>query len=124
MSTFKQATQLKIRFHTNLGQLSTEQLWDLSLTQLDALAVSLESSYEQSDRKSFLAKKTAKDTITKLKFDIVLEILETKQAIAEEATQLKERNEHNEKILSLIANKQDEEMSQKSVEELTKLLKK
>lgn len=123
MSNYKIASQLKIRFNTTLGQLSTEQLWDLSLSQLDALAVELESSYEESDRKSFLVKKSEKDTITKLRFDIVLDILETKQALADEAANLKENKVHNEKILGLIAMKQDEDLSKKSVKELEKLLK-
>ena len=54
MENFKLASQQKLRFKTNKGDLSTEQLWDLSLEDLDALAVALEAQHKQSAKKSFL----------------------------------------------------------------------
>jgi hypothetical protein len=38
MEIFKLASQQKLRFQTPKGSLSTEQLWELSLDELDALA--------------------------------------------------------------------------------------
>ena len=75
---YKEASKLKLRFQTTKGILSVEQLWELSLTELDALAVSLEEEYKNSDGKSFLDKKTEKDKMVKLRFDIVLNVLNTK----------------------------------------------
>ena len=123
MENFKLATQQKLRFSTSKGSLSTEQLWDLSITELDQLAVSLEEQYEESGKKSFLIKRSVKDKSTKLKFDIVLDILQTKMEESEAAKEAKETKEHNQKILTLISEKKDESLKTKSVKELEKMLK-
>ncbi len=122
MSNYKSATQRKLRFITAKGLLSTEQLWDLSLAELDILAVNLEKLTEETPQKSFLDKKTEGDKTSKLKFDIVLDILNTKVEEAEVTQNAREIKQHNEKILGLIANKQDTELAEKSIEDLKKLL--
>lgn len=120
---YKQASQIKLRFNTSKGSLAIEQLWDLSLTDLDNLAVSLEEAYKNSKGKSFLDKKTTKDRTIKLQFDIVLDILSTKVEEADAIRDAKEVKEYNQKILGLIADKKDEELKGKSVKELEKMLK-
>jgi len=117
------ASKLKLRFQTNKGTLSTEQLWDLTLEDLDNLAVSLDKEYKESGKKSFLEKITEKDKMAKLKFDIVLDILDTKKEENEAILEAKERKEHNEKIFNLIAEKQDEALKGKSIKELEKMIK-
>lgn len=123
MDIFKQATKEKLRFTTSRGMLSSEQLWDLSLTDLDALAVSLETAHAQSAKKSFLAKTSAKDKVVKLQFDVVLEVLNTKVAEQEAATEARETKEHNEKIIDLIAEKENDALKNKSIKELRAMLK-
>jgi hypothetical protein len=88
---YKQASKLKLRFLTTKGTMSVEQLWDLSLSDLDSLAVSLEEAYKNSKGKSFLTKKTEKDKTIKLQFDIVLDVLQTKVE-DNEAAQIAENN--------------------------------
>ena len=68
---YKEASKQKLRVQTNRGCLSIEQLWDLSLAELDALAVTLEEEYKDSKGKSFLDKKSKKDKTLKLQFDII-----------------------------------------------------
>lgn len=120
---YKEASKQKLRFATNKGSLSVEQLWDLSLTDLDALAVSLETEHKESGKKSFLVSKSVKDKTAKLKFDIALDVLSAKMEEADKATTLKENKVHNEKILALIADKKDASLKGKSVRELEKMLK-
>ena len=120
---YKEAAKQKLRFSTNKGSLSVEQLWTLSLTDLDTLAVSLEEAHANSKGKSFLDKRTTKDKGLKLQFDIVLDILNTKSEEAEALRDAKEVKEHNQKILALISEKKDDELKVKSVKELEKLLK-
>lgn len=124
MENFKQASKERLRIQTARGALSAEQLWDLSLEDLDALAVTLETDYKlASGKKSFIHKSTEKDKTAKLKFDIVLEILNTKMEDNEAARAVKENKEHNQKILSLIADKQDETLKGKSIKQLEAMLK-
>lgn len=123
MDNFKKASKEKLRFATTKGNLSVEQLWDLSLTELDNLAVSLEADYKTSAKKSFLDTKTEKDKITKLKFDVALEVLTTKVEEAEAERKKREDKEHNNKILGLIAEKKDEALKGKSVKQLEEMLR-
>lgn len=123
MSDYKEASKQKLRFVTSKGNLSTEQLWDLSITDLDILAVELQESHEESGKKSFLIKKSSKDKTIKLRFDIVLDVLTTKLEEAEAAKEVKETKEHNQKILGLIAEKKDGELKGKSVKQLEAMLK-
>ncbi len=123
MSNFKEATKQKLRFVTSKGSLSVEQLWDLSITDLDTLAVSLEESYKNSKGKSFLEKRTTKDKGLKLQFDVALEILQYKVEEAEATKELAADKEHNKKIIELIAQKKDGELANKSVKELEAMLR-
>jgi hypothetical protein len=123
MSNFKEASRQKLRFTTSKGLLTVEQLWDLSLTELDALAVALETEHEKSGKKSFLIKKSVKDKTAKLRFDVVFEVLTALAEEAETVKTAKEIKEHNEKIYQLIAEKQEEGLKGKSEKELKAMLK-
>jgi hypothetical protein len=123
MENFKLASFQKLRFNSSRGVLATEQLWDLPITELDTLTVALEAELEASGKKSYLVKATEKSKAAKLRFDIALDILNTRVEMAQAATEAAENKAHNQKILSLIAEKQDESLKGKSVEELEKLLK-
>ena len=58
-----------------------------------------------------------------MSFDIVLDILQTKMAEAEELQSASEIKKHNDKILTLIAEKQEADLKNLSAEELQALLK-
>jgi hypothetical protein len=123
MEMYKQAVKEKLRVQTTKGLLSVEQLWDLSTTDLDALAVSLDEEYKSSGKKSFLIAKSVKDKTAKLKFDVVLDILTTKVEEQQALSDAKDIKEHNQKILQLIADKQDESLKGKTVKQLEAMLK-
>jgi hypothetical protein len=120
---YKEATKQKLRFQTSRGSLSVEQLWDLPLSELDALAVSLQENYNNSKGKSFLETRTTKDKGLKLQFDVVLDVLQSKVEDSELARTASETKEHNQKILTLIKEKQDGALAGKSIKELEKMLK-
>ena len=123
MDNFKLASQQKLRFQTNKGLLSTEQLWDLSLNDLDSLAVTLDEEYGKSGQKSFLVKSSLKDKTTKLRFDIVLDVLNTKNEEQQAASEAREIREHNKKIVALIAEQEEEGLKKKSKKELEAMLR-
>lgn len=119
---YKQAAQLGLRFQSPKGSLTVEQLFGLSLSDLDNMAVTLSDSYEKSKGKSFLEKRTTKDAGIKLQFDIVLDVLRTKQEEADANQLLRDRKENNQKIMAIIESKKDEALQNKSIKELEKLL--
>lgn len=119
---YKEASRLSLRFQTSKGPLTVEQLWTLSLTDLDTLASSLDTALDKST-KSFIGKKSKEDTMLKLRFDIVIDIINTLLAEQEAKSNAQKDKAYNEKIASLILEKQDEELKKLSVDELKKLVK-
>lgn len=123
MEIYKEAARKQLRVQTSKGPLSAEQLYTLPLSELDTLAVSLEEAYKNSKGKSFLDKKSEKDKGLKLQFDLVLDVLETKKAEQDALQKAREDKEHNEKILEVISEKQDEALKGKSVSQLKAMLR-
>lgn len=120
---YKKAAQIKLRFSTTRGNLNVEQLFDLTINELDSLAVALEEAYKNSKGKSFLDKRTVKDATIKLQFDIVLDVLNTKVEERDALATARENKEHNNKILNLIAKKEEATLETLSVSELKALMK-
>lgn len=119
---YKEALMTGMRVQTPKGNLSTEQLFSLNITELNDLAVALDEAYEKSKGKSFLETRTTKDKGIKLQFDIVLDILRTKLEASSEADRIKQAKENNAKILAIIEKKTGEALEEKSITELKKLL--
>jgi len=76
---FEKASKIKLRFPSSKGMLTTEDLWDLSLQQLNGLAKDLNKKVKESAEHDFLEVKSDSDTITKLQFDIVIQVLTKKK---------------------------------------------
>ena len=113
---------MKLRFTTDRGFLSVEDIWDLTLTQLNNLAKSLRKKLKEGEEEDFLNTKSESDTTEKLRFDIVLNILETKKTEKAEREQAEEIKGKRQKLLGLIAEKQDAALRDKPVDELLKEL--
>ena len=123
MDNFKLASRQKLKFQTNKGPLTTEQLWDLELADLDALAGSLEIEHEKSEKKSFLNKKTsAKDKTAKLKFDIVIDIIGTLETEEQAATEAKDKRKIKADVLAEIQERKGN-LKNKSDAELEEILR-
>lgn len=126
MSNFEKATRLKLRFNTNKGVLSTEQLWDLSLSSLSEIAKDINkqrSEISADGELDFLDNENNIDPILELQFEIVKSVYKT---LREEKEQEKDRlanKKHNERIMELIYRKENEEMEKLSVDELKAQLK-
>lgn len=129
MEIYKKASKKKLRFSTNRGVLSVEQLWDLPKEEIRELVikareVAQKSSGEINDTElSFLdSPAKTKATDDDLRFEILKDIYLTKKSAEEKAQKKAEAKANNKKILELIARKQDEALEKKSVKELEKLL--
>lgn len=122
---FDQATRLKLRFNSNKGLLSVEQVWDLNLNALNEMAKDLSRQVKEaaSDEEDFIGVKSAVDSQLQLRFDIVKAIIGVKLKERDESATAAERKANNQIILELIQRKKQQELEGKSVEELEKLLK-
>jgi len=130
-SMFEQASRFKLRFDTTRGSLSTEDLWDLPLTSttgtrvnLDAIAVDLSKQMrDTAEVVSFVtpAATDAAKTALQLKFDLVKYVIGVKIAERDKKQAAADRREKKQRILELIAKKEDETLGTKSVEELRAL---
>jgi len=126
MANFEKAARMKLRFDTAKGQLSVEELWDLPLesergVSLDGLAVALHQKIKNGAEVSFVRKDSAKSVeyeVAQLKFDIVKHIIDVRVAENEAAARSRANRAQKQKIMELIAQKQDESLAGKSVEEL------
>lgn len=119
---FKQASKMKLRFATSKGNLSVEDLWDLSLPVLDKLAVSYDEELAKSPRKSFITNDTPSNTELELKFNIVKEIITDK--LKEKADRETAKNKAAEKarLTELLAKKQSEKLESLSEDEIKRRL--
>lgn len=125
---FDKATRLKLRFDTSKGSISTEDLWDMPLTSptsfcLDELAKSLHQKLKESGKKSFVYKKTRKDSIVALKLDIVKHIIEYKMDVAAKNEQAAVNRDKREKIKNAIAEIEENSLKNESLSSLKKMLK-
>lgn len=119
---FEKASRMKLRYQTNRGVISVEDLWDLSLESLDTIAISLNKKLKESQTESFIKTKTKDTTELELKFNIVKHIIDVKLSEAEARKSAAEKRAKKQKLMDLIAKKQDAELEGKSVDELMKEL--
>lgn len=93
---FEQATRKQLRFQTQVGELSVEQLWKLPLSaasnkpSLDAIAIDLDEKIKSQKTTSFVKSnvaQTAAQAENKLKFDVVIHVIEVLSAEKDKAAQ-------------------------------------
>ena len=122
---FDKATRIKLRFESTRGVLSVEELWDLPLRgklSLDSLAKVVNRQIKSEDGESFVDSRSTVDTTQELRLDILKHIIGVKLAEESASREAAEKREKNARIRELITQKQDQELSNKSIEELTEML--
>jgi N-acetylmuramic acid 6-phosphate (MurNAc-6-P) etherase len=118
---FEIAARQKIRFPFK-GLISVEDLWDLSLENLDSIYKVLNSQLKQVKEESLLQVRNAQDKELDVKIEIIKYIVQIKQQEAQARLKAKERKEKNAKIMEIIATKKDQDMQNKSIAELEAML--
>ena len=118
---FEKAARLKLRFKVSNGIVNTEDLWDLNLHMLDNLARALNKEIQDKEI-SFIGKSSKEDSALQLKFEIAKHVIEVKLAEQEAAKSAVERLQRRKEILEVLADKQSEDLRNKSREDLLKEL--
>lgn len=118
---FEYAVRNKLRFPYK-GVITVEDLFDLSLTNLDSIYKTLNKQAKQIEEESLLAEKTTIDKDLEVQIAIIKHIVSVKleeQKAREEAATKKAQKQ---KIMSIIATKEDEALQNSSVDDLKKML--
>ena len=118
---FEVATRTKMRFPFK-GMISVEDLWDLSVQNLDKVFKTLNSQRKEAQEESLLNAKSSEDETLDTQIAIVKYIFDVKSEEHAAMVKAAENKEKKQKIMALMAKKDDEAMENMSKEELQKLL--
>ena len=120
---FEEGTKLKVRFNLK-GNTSIEDLWDAPLegaSSLESLAQSLHSEIKDSSKKSFVTKRSKKDSLLELKLDIVKRVIKVRLKELDKKQTTAENKVKKGMIYDAIAVKERGNLEDMSIKELKKL---
>ncbi|QGH74673.1 hypothetical protein KNU84_gp031 [Bacteriophage DSS3_VP1] len=124
MNIFERAIRAKLRFNSRVGELTTEQLWDLPLTargngvSLDGLAKAVNKELKASEEESFVETPSKADSEMQLRLDILKHVIADKLARKEAAAKKAEKAAQKDTLLRLLEKKQQEALEGLSAEEI------
>lgn len=118
---FETAVRRKYRFPLN-GQLTVEDLWDISLESLDKIFKTLNAQRKQIAEDSLLSVKTKEDEDLLNKIEIIKHIVSARIAEKEARDAAKARKEQKQKIMAIIDEKKDKALHDMTTEQLEALL--
>ena len=118
---FEVAIRSKYRFPFK-GLITVEDLWDLSVDNLDSIFKTLNSQLKQVKEESLLDTRSKADVEIDTKIKIIKYIVEVKIEENEARLKAKELREKKQKIMEIMSVKQDVDLQSKSLEELKSML--
>jgi len=118
---FEVATRNGFRFNFK-GMISVEDLWALNVRDLDSVFKVLNSQLKQVNEESLLDVKTKQDQELDTKIEIVKYIVKVKQEEESMRLKAKEQKEKKQKIMEILATKQESNLQNMSEDELKKML--
>jgi hypothetical protein len=117
---FEVATRERFRFPFK-GLISVEDLWILSVKDVDSIFKTLNSELKQIEEESLLGTKTQQNEELDMKIEIIKHIVKIKLDEEQTRANAKKKKEQKQKILELIASKKDADLQTKSIEELQQM---
>jgi hypothetical protein len=127
MTLFEEASRLKLRFETERGRISTEDLWDLPLSNehglsLDNLAKALNRKLKEESEESFVIPKSKESSILSLQFELVKHVIKVKIEERDAKKEALKKEAKKKRIREIIADKEDQTLKNLSEDELRKML--
>jgi hypothetical protein len=125
INLFEYATRNKLRFHTSRGEITVEQLWDVPLRSnndfnLDIIAKSINKALREASEESFvntLARSAGQVRLENM-LAITKHIIDTKLDEERKHEKRAENKREREKLLEILAEKQEGKLSKLSEAEL------
>jgi len=118
---FEIATRKKYRFPYK-GLVSVEDLWDLSVQALDQIFKHLNKELKEKGEESLLKSKTDEETDLDNAINIVKYIVSVKEEERLGLLEQRKRAAKKQKIMEIMAEKQDKALTEMSMEDLQKML--
>lgn len=121
---FEYATRNKLRFASTRGELTAEQLWDVPLRSrdefnLNAIAKTANRALKEVSEESFVeTTRTVEHARREVAMECVKHVIETRLAEEKTAETRAERKKEKERLLQILAEKQDGKLSALSEREL------
>ena len=119
---YKQALRQNIRFEFK-GLRSTEELWELTVEQLDSIFQILNAQRKTKSEESLLSTQNAETAELDLKLEIIRDVVGTLLQEKAEREESANKAARKQRILETIARKKDDELGNLSVDELEELAK-
>lgn len=119
---FEVATRQKYRFSTKKGVVGVEDLWDLPLDYLDDIYKTLSKEFDESKSGSLLTESAEGNAELHNKMEIIRHIVNTRMQEAKDNEEKAFAYQKRQKILYILAEKQDDDLRGKSIEELRAML--
>lgn len=118
---FETATRNKMRFPFR-GMISVEDLWDLSLTNLDSVFKTLNAEAKKSEEESLLETKSKENEELSNKIELVKYIVNIKLEEKKTRENARKNAEMKQRLLEIKAKRQDAALENMSDEDLDKML--
>lgn len=118
---FEYALKSKFRYPFK-GQINTEDLFDLQPTALNTIFKTLVKQAKSVEEESLLDVPSKEDKDLAIKIEIVKTIFAEKNATAEAQKKAAETKLRNQRILDIIARKEEADLESKSIDELKEML--
>ena len=112
---FEGAVRAKYRFPFK-GQITVEDLWDLSLQDLDRVFKALNTEAKQSQEESLLKIRDKNAEMLDRKIEIVKHIVAVKQAEIQALKDAADKKAQKQRIMEIIAKKEDDALQNMSLE--------
>ena len=120
MNLFEIASREKYRFPYN-GLISVEDLWDLTMPQLDRVYKALSKESKTQGEDSLMDEVTIDKRLTNM-IEIVKHVFSVKQEEAEARKAAAENKKKRERIAEIVVQKEYEALNNLSVDELKKIM--
>ena len=118
---FEMASKLKFRYPYK-GWITTEDLWDLNQKALDEIYKTLTQDLKKLTEASLYCNKCTEDAELETKIEIVKYIFQYKEESDAQARKAIENKAKRQRILEVLAKKQDDSLNNMSEEDLKKML--
>lgn len=122
LQMFVIAAKKKVRFKSEKGQVALEDLWDLSLNELDAMARALNKEVQEAGEVSFIEEKPKAASLVELRFELVKFVIADRLDTRDKARIAAANKERIARIESILAERQDDKLKTATDADLLKEL--